>query len=114
MKAISLCLLCSAVLFQLLGLALWNPSRSARDYQEIMGYVARVEKEGFHAADFDKFALERKVMQKEVFIQPVLARTCHVASLLLVLLSLGVVLWRKKKEPNQAPEPTAPSGRGSS
>ena len=26
----------------------------------------------------------------------------------------AVVCWREKKEPNQAPEPTAPSGRGSS
>ena len=32
----------------------------------------------------------------------------------LTLMPLSIFFLRKKKEPNQAPEPTAPSGRGSS
>jgi hypothetical protein len=113
MKLLLLCLLVLALVCEGLGLLLWSPQRAGEDYQDIMHYVLSVEKEGFRSGDFEKFAVDRKVMQKDIYILPSLARTCHLAALLLIAASCGVALSAlKKNEPNQ-PSQTTPGLRPS-
>ncbi len=58
--------------------------RAADDYREIMDYVSGVEKSGFKQSEFDEFALRRKAIQKDIFIDTAVAR-----SLLVISITLG-------------------------
>jgi hypothetical protein len=93
-----------AFLFVALGLqvsGLWSSSQNyqttARDYADIMAYVQRAEKEGFRKEDFDKFALDRKMVQKRVFVGPVLAWDCHALALVALVVSLTLSLLHRPK-----------------
>jgi hypothetical protein len=109
MKALTILLACASILLSIGVQGNLAGNMHAVDYENIINYVAKVEKGGFNQKDFDEFALERKVMRKNVYLVPVAVRFALSCSTALAVISLGLVAftWPRKRK-----EPTAVSGGG--
>ena len=59
MKLLVVSLLALTLIFDVFSFIIWDPTNVTRDYENIVGYVRNVEKDGFNQKEFSKFAAER-------------------------------------------------------
>jgi hypothetical protein len=99
MKKLTIVLLCMSLAAGCLAkLVTRNGELAALDYDDILNYIRKVEKEGFRQVDFEKFAIDRKVGRKNVLIMGAIQEDLNWISVVFLGAALGVVIlkWPKK------------------